>query len=164
MSIRALALAVAIAGVVAAPAAWAGGSGATYAYVTQAEPDWESPVDGHDYCDLTLQVPTVGLDTAPAKASDALLAGATLATAHVDDPDRTCFDLLHTWQPVHFNAADPAHVDVTLSRRLRFVLEQVLEVVGGITFLVGVLLMIAERMVRKRNAAARRHRARRGDK
>ena len=52
---------------------------------------------------------------------------------------------------------------VTISRQLRFVLEQVLGVVLAITFLVGVLLMIAERMVRKRNAAARRHRAKRGD-
>jgi hypothetical protein len=54
--------------------------------------------------------------------------------------------------------------EVTISRQLRFVLEQVLGVVLAITFLVGVLLMIAERMVRKRNAAAHRYRGRRGDK
>lgn len=111
-----------------------------------------------------MQVPTVVLDTAPANASDGLLAGATLATAHADDPDRTCFELLHTWQRVHVNAADSAHVDVTISRQLRFVLEEVVELVGAITFIVGVLLMLAERIVRKRNATARRHRAAHGDR
>jgi hypothetical protein len=159
VSLRTFALAAVIASVMAARTAWAE---TTYAYVTQAEPDWESAVDDGDYCDLTLQVPKVALATAPTKAADGLLEGATLATAHADDPDRTCFDLLHTWQHVDTSAGDPAHVHVKIARQLRFVFEEVIEWAVGITFAFGVLLMIAERIVRKRYA--RRHRAARGHK
>ena len=157
MTPRALVLAgalVALAGVLAPAAAAGSGSQQSYAYVTAAEPDWASPSDGDDHCDLTVQLPATPLDAAPAGAADSLLQGAAIATAHEDDPDRTCFSYLHTWQPVRFDASDRAHVHVVMSRPLRWVAEGIMHWVLGITLGVLLLLVLAQWVVQKRRATA----------
>ena len=137
MNARPLALVVVLLATLAPRAHADGSPGKDSAYVTAAEPDWDSPSDGGDHCDLTLQ-----------------LQGGASATAHEDDPDRSCFSYLHTWQPVQLDAADRAHVHVVLSRPLLWRAEGIMHWVLGITLGVLLLLVLAQWLVQKRRATA----------
>lgn len=141
------ALATAVVLAVAAPAA-ASSRVQTYAYVSAADPDWES-VEGGDHCDFTLLVPRTSLDAAPSAPTDPRMQGATTATAHEDDPDRTCFGYLHTWVRASFDPADRAHAHVHVSRSLRWILEDYSTWVIGIEVALIVLLVILERAIRR---------------
>jgi hypothetical protein len=137
------------------------GSEQTYAYVTAAEPDWSPLGGGGDFCNLTVQLPNVPILNEPAKrAGSAALDGATLATGRATDPDRQCFDLVHTWQSVRFDPSDRAHVRVEIPRSLRWMFEDALTWVLGITFGVLLSLIVVERYAKKRYASRHRKEAR----
>lgn len=74
-----------------------------YGYVTHVElPAYNPDVTRHG-CSYDVALPKTRLDHAPHGTHPELLVGATQAIGADDDPDGTCYQLEHTWQPVAFD-------------------------------------------------------------